>query len=56
MEFYRKLVKIALFTPKMAQKAPGDPLGPPRTMKIVFSSHQDMKTPCWKKEFLNYLP
>ena len=48
--------KIALFSPKMSQKAPRDPLGPPMTMKIIFLRCQDMKTIWQKKEFLVYLP
>ena len=47
--------KIALFSPKMSQKALRGPLGPPRMTKIIFSSCQDTKTPCQKKEFLSYL-
>ena len=48
--------KIALFGPKMSQKGPRAPLGPPRMTKIVFSSCQDMETLCQEKEFLSYLP
>ena len=48
--------KIALFSPKMSQKAPRDPLRPPMTMKIIFLRCQDMKTIWQKKEFLVYLP
>ena len=48
--------KIGIFCPKMSQKAPRGPLGPPKMTKIVFLSCQDMKTPCWEKEFLSYLP
>ena len=44
MEFNRKLLKKARFSPKMAQKAPRDPLGPPSMAKIIVPSCQDMKT------------
>ena len=56
MEFNWKLLKKARFSPKMAQKAPRDPLGPPGMAKIIVPSCQDMKTQWKKKEFLNYLP
>ena len=56
LNFMENWPKIALFSPKMSQKAPRAPLGPPRTMKIVFLSCQDMKTICQKKEFLSYFP
>ena len=42
MEFNRKLLKKARFSPKMAQKAPRDPLGPPSMAKIIVLSCQDM--------------
>ena len=44
VEFYGKLFKNSLFRPKMSQKAPWAPLGPPRMAKIVVPSYQDMKT------------
>ena len=44
LEFNRKLLKKARFSPKMAQKAPRDPLGPPSMTKIIVPSCQDMKT------------
>ena len=48
--------KIANFISKRDQKAPRDPLGPLRIIKIIFSSCQDMKTSCQEKEFLSFLP
>ena len=56
MEFNWKLLKKACFSPKMAQKAPRDPLGPTSMEKIIVPSSQDRKTQWKKKEFLNYLP
>ena len=56
MEFNWKLLKKARFSPKMAQMAPRDPLGPPGMAKTIILSCQDMKTQWKKKEFLNYLP
>ena len=56
MDFFGKLLKKAVFGLKTSQKAPRDPLGPPRMAKIIFPIYQDMKTQWKKKEFLNYLP
>ena len=36
--------EIALFSPKTSQKAPRDPLGPPRMTKTTFLGSQDIKT------------
>ena len=48
--------KNPYFVKKRAKRPPGSgPLGPPRMTKIIFSSCQDMKTPCYE-EFSSYLP
>ena len=56
MDFSGILIKKAVFYLKTSQKAPRDPLGPPKMAKIIVPSNQDMKTQWKKKEFLNYLP
>ena len=48
--------KIALFSPKMSQKAPRAPLGPPRTMKIVFFELPGYENHMLEKRFFELSP
>ena len=51
-----KIAKIRHFLKLLGSKNdPQAPLRPPMTLKNIFLNSQDMKTPCQKKEFLNYL-
>ena len=55
-DFFANLSQNRHFLPKNEPKGPQGPIGTPKMTKIVFLSCQDMKTPCWEKEFLSYLP
>ena len=53
MDFSGKFLKKAVFGLITIQKAPRDPLGPPRMAKIIVPSYQDMKAQWKKKEIFN---
>ena len=55
-DFFANLSQNRHFLPKNEPKGPQGPIGTPQDDQICFLSCQDMKTPCWEKEFLSYLP